>query len=336
MAPEFLERALAGLRHEPDRLERLLSGTSNNEDAAILRLPPGKALVQTVDILSPIGENPYVFGQIAAANAMSDVYAMGGEPWCAMNIVIFPTDAEAEGLSLEVLTEILQGGLDKIHEAGAVLAGGHSIDDPEPKYGLAVSGLVDPSSFSTNSGCSSGDILILTKPLGTGILSTAVKAQWLGWQDAEVEYCGWAQRLNCGGAKVISALGLTGATDITGFGFGGHCLEMARGSKVTISIDTTAVPLMNRVLDFAGDGLVPVGSHANRRHAACATETSIQVSPLLELAIFDAQTSGGLLLAVPEAKLTQALDLLNKEGEHAWVVGQVLPNRLDGIKLELH
>ena len=152
MAPEFLKRALDGLGPEPDPLGRLLCGTSNNEDAAILRLPPGKALVQTVDILSPIGENPYVFGQIAAANALSDVYAMGGEPWCAMNIVLFPTDAETEGLPLEVLTDILQGGLDKMHEAGAVLAGGHTLEDPEPKYGLSVSGLVDPAGFATNTG----------------------------------------------------------------------------------------------------------------------------------------------------------------------------------------
>ena len=333
MAPEFLERALAGLSPEADPLARLLCGTSRNEDAAILRLPPGKALVQTVDILSPIGDNPYVFGQIAAANAMSDVYAMGGEPWCAMNIVLFP--ANDEGLPLEVLTEILQGGLDKMHEAGAVLAGGHTLEDPEPKYGLSVSGLVDPDCFATNSGACPGDVLVLTKPLGTGILSTTVKAKWPGWQDAEAEYCASACRLNSVGAKAIARFGLTGATDVTGFGLGGHCLEMARSSQVTIALEACAVPLMSRVLDFAGEGLIPAGSHANKRHAGRFTESLPQVNPLLELAIFDAQTSGGLLLAVPKAKLPQTLEFLEGEGEGAWVIGQVLPQRHDGILLEL-
>lgn len=300
-------------------------------------MPASKALVQTVDILSPIGNDPYTFGQIAATNALSDVYAMGGEPWCAMNIAFFPTGAkaEAEGLTLDVLAEILRGGADKVHEAGAVLAGGHTVEDPEPKYGLSVSGIIDPHHIASNRGLCPGDRLILTKPLGTGILSTVVKAQWDGWEEAEKEFCAWATRLNKGGGRVIRELELQAATDITGFGLGGHAMEMARASCMTVRLEAERIPLMNRVLDYAGDGLVPGGSLANKRFCACGSEIADSVPELLRSVIFDAQTSGGLLLAVPEEKLDLALALLKEEQEQAWLVGEVLPERLDGIVLEI-
>lgn len=316
---------------------RLLCGLSGHEDAAVVRVPSGCALVQTVDILSPIGNDPYVFGQIAAANALSDVYAMGGEPWCAMNIAFFPSSpkAVAEGLDLSVLAAILRGGVDKLHEAGGVLAGGHTVEDEEPKYGLSVTGIINPGHIASNKGLCPGDRLILTKPLGTGILSTVVKAQWEGWEEAEAEFCRWASRLNSGGAKVIRALDLKAATDITGFGLGGHLLEMARASMVTTVLRADQVPLMNRVLDYAGDGLVPAGSHANKRYCSCGTEVSPAVSPLLESVLFDAQTSGGLLLAVPEADVDRAVTLLREQGEGCWLVGEVLPERADDIFLEI-
>lgn len=300
-------------------------------------MPEGRALVQTVDILSPIGNDPYTFGQIAAANALSDVYAMGGEPWCVMNIAFFPVGPEAEqgGLTLDVLAEILRGGADKVHEAGAVLAGGHTVEDQEPKYGLSVSGVIDPAHLTTNHGLCPGDRLILTKPIGTGILSTVVKAQWDGWEEAEAEFCRWATRLNKGGGRVIRELQLQAATDITGFGLGGHAMEMARASCVTVRLDSQNIPLMNRVLDYAGDGLVPGGSLANKRFCACGCEAADDVSPLLLSAIFDAQTSGGLLLAVPEENVERALALLAEQGEGAWLVGEVLPERLDGNVLEI-
>lgn len=300
-------------------------------------MPDGRALVQTVDILSPIGNDPYVFGQIAAANALSDVYAMGGEPWCAMNIAFFPAgpDAEAEGMTLDVLAQILRGGSDKVHEAGAVPAGGHTVEDREPKYGLSVSGVIDPAHVASNRGLCPGDRLLLTKPLGTGILSTVVKAQWDGWEEAEAEFCRWAARLNRGGGYVIRELQLQAATDITGFGLGGHAMEMARASRVTVRLYAQSIPLMNRVLDYAGDGLVPGGSLANKRFYACGCEVAEDVSALLVSAVFDAQTSGGLLLAVPEKKLDRALALLAEQGEGAWQVGEVLPGRLDGKVLEL-
>ncbi len=301
-------------------------------------MPEGRALVQTVDILSPIGNDPYTFGQIAAANALSDVYAMGGEPWCAMNIAFFPVGPEAEGggLTLEVLAEILRGGADKVHEAGAVLAGGHTVEDQEPKYGLSVSGVIDPVHMASNRGLCPGDRLVLTKPLGTGILSTVVKAQWDGWQEAEEEFCRWAIRLNRGGGYVIRELQLQAATDITGFGLGGHAMEMARASCVTVRLYAQSIPLMNRVLDYAGDGLVPGGSLANKRFCACGSDVGDNVPELLVSAVFDAQTSGGLLLAVPEQKLDRALALLAEQGESAWLVGEVLPERLDGKALELY
>lgn len=337
MAPEFLERVLEALPPETDPEGRLLCDLSGNEDAAIVRMPEGKALVQTVDILSPIGNDPYMFGQIAAANALSDIYAMGGEPWCAMNIAFFPStpQAAAEGLDLAALSDILRGGVDKLHEAGGVLAGGHTVEDDEPKYGLSVTGIIDPSHLTTNAGLCPGDRLVLTKPLGTGILSTVAKAHWDGWEVAEAEFCRWAARLNRGGAEVIRALQLRAATDVTGFGLGGHAMEMARASLVTVVLDSDAIPLMNRVLDYAGDGLVPGGSHANKSFCSHSVEVAPHVSPLMVSVIFDAQTSGGLLLAVPETDVDKALALLDGLGEKGWVVGEVMPERTDGVLLEI-
>ena len=225
--------------------------------------------------------------------------------------------------------------MDKLHEAGGVLAGGHTVEDDEPKYGLSVTGIIDPAHIASNKGLCPGDRLILTKPLGTGILSTVVKAQWDGWEEAEAEFCRWASRLNSGGAKVIRALDLKAATDITGFGLGGHLLEMARASMVTIALHADQVPLMNRVLDYAGDGLAPAGSHANKRYCSCSTEVSPAVSPLLESVLFDAQTSGGLLLAVPEADVDRAVTLLTEQVEGCWLVWEVLPERADDIFLEI-
>lgn len=238
-------------------------------------------------------------------------------------------------MTLDVLAQILRGGADKAHEAGAVLAGGHTVEDREPKYGLSVSGVIDPAHVASNRGLCPGDRLILTKPLGTGILSTVVKARWDGWEEAEAEFCRWAVRLNRGGGRVIRELGLRAATDITGFGLGGHAMEMARASRVTVRLEAERIPLMNRVLDYAGDGLVPGGSLANKRFCACGCDAADNVPDLLLSAVFDAQTSGGLLLAVPEERLEQAFGLLAEQDEGAWLVGEVLPERLDGKALEI-
>lgn len=328
----MLEHVLASLPKVPDPEGRILHGFEHNEDAVIVRMPPpGKALVQTVDVLTPLGNDPRRFGQVAAANALSDVYAVGGEPWSAMNIVAFP----ATELPLSILAEILSGGHEKMAEAGAVLAGGHTLEDSEIKYGLSVTGIIDPEAIASNTGLCPGDVLILTKPLGTGVLATAIKAQWTGWAEAQEELYHWATRLNRHGAEVIRAMQLRAATDITGFGLGGHLLEMARGSEVVVALDTAVLPFMEQVEDFASDGLIPVGSHANRRHCACRTHTAPGVDDLRAALVFDAQTSGGLVLAVPEVRVDEAVRLLTERGEPAWIIGRVLPRGQEKEQLRL-
>ncbi len=281
------------------------------------------ALVQTVDVLSPLGNNPTLFGRTAAANALSDVYAMGGIPWSAMNIVSYP----ASTLPLDVLVEILNGGNEALAQAGAVLAGGHTLEDEQIKYGLSVTGIVDPARIASNSGLVPGDVLILTKPLGTGVLATAIKAGWPGAEETERELYRWTTRLNANAGQVLRDMGLRAATDVTGFGLGGHALEMARGSAVSVELDSTALPFMDNVEDFAGDGLIPAGTYANRRHCACHTTVLDGVDELRSTLAFDAQTSGGLLLAVPAARSEEALERLRTLGEPGWIVGRVHPLR---------
>ncbi len=286
----------------------------------MLSFPPGKALVQTVDFLTPVVNDPYHFGRIAAANALSDIYAMGAEPWAAMNIACFPS----KKLPLSVLSEILRGGADAVAEAGAANAGGHSVEDDELKYGLAVSGFVDPARCALKSGLRPGDVLLLTKPLGTGILSTAVKGQWQGAEEHEAEILRWASRLNAAGGRVIRQLGLRAATDVTGFGLGGHALEMARASGVAVEIESRALPVMGQALALAAVGLLPAGSACNRKHYAQDTETAAGADPLRLDLVFDAQTSGGLLMAVPPPRLDEARRMLLEAGDLAAEVGRVV------------
>jgi len=301
--------------------ERLLTGSADNEDAAVVRFPPGKALVQTVDFLTPIVNNPYWFGQIAAANSLSDVYAMGGEPYTAMNIVCFPI----ETMGAEMLRQILEGGLEKVREAGAVMAGGHSIKDNEIKYGLAVTGVVDPASFSSNCGLRPGDHLLLTKPVGTGVLSTALKGGFGDTAKIEELIFRWGSRLNRAGGGVIQALGLKGATDVTGFGLGGHVLELAKASGVAVELWLDKIPCIPEAIELAGMGMIPGGSAANRNFCASRVSLPPEADPVLVDLAFDAQTSGGLVLAVPEAQLARARDMLLDAGDLAEHIGQVLP-----------
>ncbi|GAB6038940.1 selenide, water dikinase [Fundidesulfovibrio butyratiphilus] len=305
--------------------ERLLTGRGDNEDAAILRFPPGKALVQTVDFFTPIVNDPYRFGQIAAANALSDVYAMGAVPLAAMNILCFPS----KRLSADVLRAILEGGLSKISESGALLAGGHTVEDDELKYGLSVSGVADPEHFATNRGLVAGDFLLLTKPLGIGVLATAVKARMPDADEHERVIWETAARLNRVGGQIIAELKLRAATDITGFGLGGHLLEMSKASGLVIEIDTAALPLLPDALNLAAMGLVPAGSHANTRYFAPRTLCAPGLDPLRRDLVFDAQTSGGLILAVPEGLLSSARELLVAGGELANVVGRVTSAKTD-------
>lgn len=303
----------------------MLAGRARNEDAVVVSLPPGKALVQTVDVLAPIVNDAHAFGRIAAANALSDVYALGGEPWSAMNICCFPSCLLGDDPE-EILAGILRGGLEALIEAGAVLAGGHSVQDDELKFGLAVSGLIDPGHIAVNSGLQPGQQLVLTKPIGTGVLSTAVKAAWDGCEEAEEALCRWCGRLNRVGGQIIARYRLSAATDITGFGLGGHLLEMARASEVCVAVDTESVPLLPRALDYARLGFIPSGSHANRLYCAPATRHAAPLDEALESLIFDAQTSGGLVLAVSPDLVGEVCTELRAAGDLAACIGEVLPS----------
>jgi len=303
----------------------------NSEDAAIVRFPAGKALVQTLDFFTPIVNDPFRFGQIAAANSLSDVYAMGGTPYVAMNIVCFPIAT----MDVSVLREILRGGLQKVQEAGALLVGGHSVQDKEIKYGLSVSGIVDPDNYATNAGLTHGDVLILTKPLGSGVLATAIKGQWEGSEGFEEEVFRWASRLNRVPGEAVAKFGLRAATDITGFGLGGHALEMATASDCSIRIDVSSVPLMNHALDLARIGLLPLGSHANKHFCHKTVEASAGLDPVLLDLMFDAQTSGGMMLGVPGAQAADVLAWMRERGEMAVRIGIVETPRADGKRLSL-
>jgi len=330
VAPGDLERILAGLVTGLD--ERVLSGQlGGNEDAVVVRFPPGMALVQTVDFLTPVVDDPFRFGQIAAANSLSDVYAVGGEPLTAMNVCCFP----ARSMPPEVLGAILKGGLSKIQEAGAILCGGHSVEDTEIKYGLSVSGVVAPDKISTNRGLRPGDALLLTKPIGTGVLATAVKAGRPGAEKFEELLLHWCARLNATGARVIRELGLKGSTDVTGFGLGGHLLEMAAASGVCAELHLANVPFFPEALELAALGLLPGGSICNRNHYLSRTSITPGLDELRVALAFDAQTSGGLLLGVPQDRLSEAQAMLAEAGDVAAVVGQAVAATPGGPSLRI-
>lgn len=276
-------------------------------------------MIQTVDFFTPIVNDPYRFGQIAAANALSDVYAMGGEPYAAMNIVCFPVKC----MPLDILKDILRGGLSKVAEAGAAMAGGHSVDDQELKYGLSVSGLADPGLFASNRGLRPGDRLLLTKPIGTGVLATAVKGRHA--DSLRLEEIIWkvASRLNSAPGRVVRELGLSAATDITGFGLGGHALEMSKASGLAVELAAQEIPFIPEAADLARLGFIPGGSHANRRYFAGSVDVGPTVDGIFADLIFDAQTSGGMLLAVPADKVEEASAMLIESGDMAREVGFV-------------
>lgn len=310
---------------------RLLTASGVNEDAAVVRLPDGTGLVQTVDFFTPIVNDPYKFGRIAAVNALSDIYAMGGTPLSAMNIVCFPIKT----MDKRILADILRGGLDAVLEAGAVPAGGHSVEDKEIKYGLAVSGLVAADGFASNTGLSPGDLLILTKPLGTGVLATALKGDFGDAAVLEELLFRVAGRLNAAGGRVIRELGLKAATDVTGFGLGGHLLEMAAASGVAVELTLAEVPFLPLAVELAGLGMLPAGSFANRDHCARTVSVAAGLDPVRCDLVFDAQTSGGLVLAVPEGKVAAARRMLTDAGDLAAVIGRVVAALPDAARLRL-
>jgi selenide,water dikinase len=305
-------------------------GLEKPDDAGVYRLTNEIALIQTVDFFTPIVDDPYTFGAIAAANALSDVYAMGGWPICAMNIVCFP----AGKMDIEVLRDILRGGLDKLREAKTVLAGGHSIQDPELKFGLSVTGLVHPDRVLTNQGARPGDHLILTKPLGTGIIATAVKAGEAS-PEAQEQAIASMMALNRRTAEIMVHFPVHACTDITGFGLIGHTCEMLEGADLTFVIDSSAVPLFSGVRQYAEMGFLPGGLHRNREYRQAMTEFSAGVPDPIRDVLFDPQTSGGMLIALEGGESTRLCNALREAGvDPVALIGIVEPGRGAKVRVE--
>ena len=304
-------------------------GFETNDDAAVYRLTPEIAFISTVDYITPPVDDPYWFGQIAAANSLSDVYAMGGEPLTALNLVMFPS----KKLDMGLLKEILRGGSDKIKEAGAAMAGGHSVDDNEPKYGLAVTGSVHPDRILTNRGCRKGDALILTKPLGTGVLFNAGRSGKLPYPDIEA-ILPLVAALNAKAIETAINYEIHACTDITGFGILGHALEMAQGAGVQVELDYDKLPFYPHALDMYQQGETTGSNPANRKLAYGAWQMADNRSSAEEELLFDPQTSGGLLLSLPEAQADELLTALKKAGvDMAARVGQVVGDGKPFVKV---
>ena len=279
------------------------------DDAAVYRLTPDLALVQTVDYITPLVDDPYTFGQIAAANSLSDVYAMGGKPFLALNVVAFPTAA----LPMDVLTEILRGGVDKAQEADVRIVGGHSIDDREPKYGLAVAGLVHPDRILRNSTARAGDHLILTKALGMGIVSTAIKRE-LASEDLIARAVAVMVTLNKDAALAAIEIGAHACTDVTGFGLLGHLRGMTSASRVGAQVRVHRVPILREVVELAAQDVVPGGTKRNLAFAQEVADFDAAVDPVQRLILADAQTSGGLLVAVAPERTDDLQRTLHANG----------------------
>lgn len=298
------------------------------DDAGVYKLTDDLAIIQTVDFFTPVVDDPFMFGQIAAANALSDVYAMGGTPLCAMNIVCFPVQT----MPLSALNAILEGGLKKVEEAGAVLVGGHSVEDPELKYGLSVTGVVHPDRLITNQGLRPGDALVLTKPLGTGIIATALKGE-LAHDDAVGAMTKSMAQLNNVAAETMAHFDVSAATDVTGFGLAGHAFEMLAGSSMGLSLESAALPVLPHVLEYAGIGLLPAGLSRNR----CYWESALVVDPAVPAPrvdlLWDPQTSGGLLIAVADGQAEDLVARLTGQGLTAAKVAEARSDPKEKIRV---
>jgi selenide,water dikinase len=288
------------------------------------------AIIQTVDFFTPIVDDPYAFGQIAAANSLSDVYAMGGKPLTAMNIVCFPSKT----MDISILRAILLGGLERMREAGVVLVGGHSVDDQELKYGLSVTGTIHPRRLVTKAGAEVEDKLVLTKPLGTGIIGTAIKG---GMADGEViaRVTRYMVALNKNTSEVMQEIGIHACTDITGFGLLGHACEMIQGSKVGMTIYAASVPLFAEAKEFARMGLVPGGTYRNKEFRSNMVELAGDISDYTQDILFDPQTSGGLLISVSANKAELLLNRLHEAGvPEAAIIGEVVGQPMGRIVIK--
>jgi len=307
-------RSLPPAEYNPD----LLVGTDTSDDAGVYRIRDDLAIVQTVDFFTPIVDDPYAFGQVAAANAISDIYAMGGTPLTALNIVAFPIHT----LDGAILTEILRGAADKAKEAGVTIVGGHSIDDKEPKFGMAVTGLVHPDRVLTNAGARPGDRLILTKPIGVGILTTSLKRGLLSPDEID-RVTRVMTTLNRKAAEIMAGYTVHACTDVTGFGLMGHALEMARGSQVQITVYRDKVPFLPRVRELAEQGAVPGGTKNNFAHVEPHVTFPDDMDQTGRWMLCDAVTSGGLLIAVDGGEADRLLAALLEAGVEAALIGEV-------------
>jgi selenide,water dikinase len=323
MGPGDLRDVLGGLKQEshPD----LLVGLGASDDAAVYRISDDVAMVETVDFFPPIVDDPYLYGAIAAANAMSDVYAMGGDVIFALNVAGFPRD-----LPKEIIAEIFRGGADKVREAGGVIAGGHTVVDAEPKYGLCVTGRAHPSRIFVKGGLQPGQPLFLSKPLGTGVIATAAKADACDPATLDAAVASML-RLNRVAAEVARDAGVRGATDITGFGLLGHAAEMVEASQAGIAIRARDIPLLPGALALAEKGHWSGGMKRNRRHVeqSFGPGGRLTVDPAVPEALvgllYEAETSGGLLFSVPEASRGEVLEGFGRRGERCWEIGAVIP-----------
>ncbi len=302
IGPETLAQVLCKLPKFKD--DNLIVGIETSDDAAVYKITDDIAMIQTVDFFTPVVDDPYIFGQIAAANSLSDVYAMGGEPKLALNIIGFPNC-----LDPSVMADILSGGASKVIEAGATLAGGHSIEDDEPKYGLCVTGFINPNKIFKNYGAKPGDVLILTKQIGSGIVNTAVKAD-MASEEIIDEAVIVMTSLNKKAKEVFEKYNISSCTDITGFGLIGHSIEMAEGSNVTFEINVNDVPVISNVIEYAQMGLVPAGAYKNMDYFKGKVEYNNVDESYIDL-FFDPQTSGGLLISVNENYAENIINDLN-------------------------
>jgi selenide,water dikinase len=297
------------LRHVPTLTDpRILVDASTRDDAAVYQLTPDRAIVATVDFFTPIVDDAYDFGRIAAANALSDIYAMGATPLLALNLVGWPRDT----LPYELLGDVLRGGADVAKEAGAFVLGGHSVDDPEPKYGMVAIGEVHPNRVITLGGAQAGDVLVLTKPIGTGVLTTALKRDLATAADLAGAVTSMAM-LNAGAARAMLANGVHAATDVTGFGLLGHLHNMVAASGVSAEIDAASVPLLAMAADLAAGGAIPGGTKRNREALTDTVRFDAAVPETIRVLLFDAQTSGGLLIAVPAHRADSLVAALENE-----------------------
>lgn len=292
-------------------------GLRDPDDAAVWRLDEDRAIVVTTDFFTPVVDDAYDYGAIAAANSLSDVYAMGGQPFLALNVAALPDDLPAE-----ISAAIVRGGAEKAREAGVVIAGGHTVKDSEPKYGLVVIGFVDPRTMLSKSGLKIGDTLVLTKPLGFGVTTTALKQEKATDSDI-IEVVDWMKRLNKSASQLAVEFGLQGGTDITGYSLMGHSMEMANASGIALNFEFAKIPFVAGARKYAEDGIFPGGAFDNKKYFEPQVTFANSIDEPNQMLLFDPQTSGGLLLGVPQTQLDSFLERAQQMGQAVWAVGTV-------------